>query len=340
MFFKYLRNSVLFLSIMALTACFEEDEPLDPDSIITDSLMYSINMSIYDYQTYFNLQESQIASENPNDAWDLAFETGPNGWHIRINSGNRIGIYNTATTDFENTSGINENGEWAFDKSDGNMDSTAVGNWLIFNGSDTTPKQQVYIIGQYDGIAYKPFRKIVFTNWSEKYYWFTSAAIDGSDLRSDTICKNNNYNYVYYSFDFPDSTLHLEPDKDQWDILFTQYYTILYTDDGQPLPYLVRGVFQNPNGIEVALDSTLNFYLIDIYDVGKFNFSKEQDAIGYEWKDVKVNQDANTASYTVDPARNYIIKGREGKFYKLKFISYLNDSGQRGYPRFLLYPLN
>lgn len=51
----------------------------------------------------------------------------------------------------------------------------------------------------------------------------------------------------------------LEPNKDNWDLLFTVYSTYFYKDQ---LPYKVTGVLTNPARTQAYLmDSTSNFRL-------------------------------------------------------------------------------
>jgi len=96
--------------------------------------------------------------------------------------------------------------------------------------------------------------------------------------------------------------------------LFTQYYTILFTDDGLPTPYFVRGVLLNPNNVESALDTIYNFENID--------FSSAQDAIGHNWKAVMVDEGINSAEYNIRKGYTYIIKDTNEEVYSLRVTSF------------------
>ncbi|NJK98070.1 MAG: hypothetical protein HC905_27010 [Bacteroidales bacterium] len=60
--------------------------------------------------------------------------------------------------------------------------------------------------------------------------------------------------------------------------------------------------------------------------------SSIQDKIGYDWKSVEINQSANTARYAVRRNYTYIIRDMENQYYKLRFLSYVNDSLLVGFP--------
>jgi hypothetical protein len=62
----------------------------------------------------------------------------------------------------------------------------------------------------------------------------------------------------------------------------------------------------------------------------ELEFSSRADVIGYDWK--YYNFDAGV--YTVVPDMNYVIRDRDGFFYKLRFIDFNNDVGEKGYPKF------
>ncbi len=54
------------------------------------------------------------------------------------------------------------------------------------------------------------------------------------------------------------------------------------------------------------------------------------DVIGYSWKEYNFG----SSTYEVDPSKNYIIKTTEGMYYKIHFIDFYNDQGDKGTPVF------
>lgn len=322
---NYIQNSLyIILLTVLLTGCFKEDSPIQPVSQNGVSIAYSL----YNYQTFYDFSTNMMQS-NRNDKWDIAFENGAKGWHIRINYSNYAGIYRTESTDFKASSYPIVERNWLYDASSGNIDSTAIGNWKEVSGEDT----RVYLFGIYDGVRYNPYRKLKFLSVSDTSYVFAYSSLDNSDVDTVTIQKNNEFNYVYFSFNKRD-TVKIEPAKTSWDIVFTQYTTTLYTDEGIPTPYVVRGVYLNPYNVAAAIDTITNFAKITPDLLPSYGFYTKQDYIGYKWKSVEINQSANSARYNVNNTYSYLIKDLDNQYFKFRFLSYVNDSLIVGFPKF------
>lgn len=266
---------------------------------------------------------------NKNDKWDIAFENGVKGWHVRINYSNYYGIYRTGSSNFKANSYPIVETNWLYDASSGNMDSTAIGNWQEVTGEGT----RVYLLGIYNGVKYIPHSRLKFLSVSDTSYVFAYSGMDSFDADTVTIRKNDNYNYTYFSLSKKDTVI-IEPDKANWDILFTQYTTTLYTNEGIPTPYVVRGVYLNPYKVAASLDSISNYTDIKPGSGSSYQFYSRQDFIGYTWKSVEINQSANTARYSVNDTYSYLLKDNEGQCFKFRFMSYVNDSLVVGFPMF------
>lgn len=323
---RIFKLSGFLVLIPLLTSCFKEDVPIKPNG----GEVLSVTESIYTHQSYFDLASKSVVSINPVEAWDICFESSQAGWHIRINSGRFLGIYSSGTTDFDGLTSVPASAEWRYDKSDGNIDSTAVGRWISDDFS--TPSNEVYVLGINDGIKYMPYKKIVFLSLVSGVYSFKFADMDGSNPGTFNITKDTSTNYVYFSFSEGGKAVNVEPRKTDWDIVFTQYTTTLYTSDSIPTPYFVRGALSNPYGVEVALDSISGYSNITSAGISSMNFSPKADAIGYDWKAVKIED--VTASYSIRDNYTYIIKSVTGEYYKFRFRGFYNDAGSPGYPRF------
>lgn len=322
----------ILLIIPLFTSCFKEDIPIKPHS----GEVIKVPESVYTHQSFFDLATKQIVSVNPIDAWDLGFESSLTGSLIIINSGRYLGVYRTGTTDFTGFISVPASASWKFDKSDGNPDSTAIGQWL--SPQSNTPSGEVYVIGINDGVKYLPFKKIVFTSLNADAYSFSFANLDGSDPGTFSISKDPSKNFVYFSLSDGGKEVAVEPAKESWDFVFTQYSTTLYTDGGIPTPYFVRGVLSNRFGTEVALDTLIGFTNLTANDIPNLQFSNKSDAIGHDWKSVKV--EGTSAIYAVRPNNTYVIKSVGSLLYKLRFTGFFNDQGSPGYPRFEVIELN
>ena len=276
----------------------------------------------------------EVARNEKND-WDLGFESGDSTWHIVLNTSAFMYAANTGEKDFgavTDTTGL----IWKYDKSDGNPDSTAIGNWLSFSSGDTIYTNYVYVLNRgYDHLGnLRGLRKVVFTNVDLDTYSFKYADLNGENYNEFVIEKTDLVNYVHFSFEEEGHQINFEPATLSWDILFTQYTTLLYTDEGDPYPYLVTGVLTNYNLVDIAIDTTQEFDNIDINFATSLSFSKNKDAIGYDWKDLQGDVNSGNVYYEIVEGRNYIIRNRFGLYAKLRFISFYNSEGKKGYPSF------
>ena len=118
--------------MFVLSSCFKEDEMIpahDPGDVIEAEVALG---ELYTQQVYFNLSDSSTVASNNKDDWDLAFESTEEGWHIFLNTSCFMWAGATGITDFEasiDTTGLN----WKYDPSDGNPDSTAIGQYFFFS---------------------------------------------------------------------------------------------------------------------------------------------------------------------------------------------------------------
>lgn len=319
--------------VLVLSSCFKEDEPMPAFTEKTTTIEMT---EYYRYQVYFDLGTDSIVSSNDKSIWDLEFECADSSWHILLNTSAFMMAGNTGLKEFDavnDTTGL----DWRFDKSDGNPDSTAIGSWFEMNGSDTIYTNHVYIINRgwnHVGIP-RGIKKIVFTEVNDAGYHFKYANLDGSEMNEYFIARDFERNYINFSFDNEGQTLELEPLANEWDILFTMYTTLLYTNEGDPYPYVLTGVLSNYKTVEVAIDSISTYEEIDLNYAKSLELSEKKDAIGYDWK--YLEGDPTTGGsfyYAVRDNWTYVIKNRNGVYFKLRFIRFYNEQGEKGYPTF------
>jgi hypothetical protein len=334
---KIFNIAAVLFSVFLLSSCFKEDEritPHDPGNVKTEEIELTKD---YRYQVYFDLGAEQVVSTNLKNEWDLGFECGPKGWHIILNTSNFMVAAKSGLVDLSlpiDTVGY----KWNFDVSSGNPDSTAIGKWMNFETPDSvkTYSNEVYVINRgYDEVGnLRGMRKIVFTGLDSSSYTIRYANLDGSGENTFTVYKDPTVNYVFFSFDGVGKQLVLEPPKYEWDLLFTQYTTLLFTDDGEPYPYLVTGAVSNPSAIAVAKDTLYDFASINLDIAGKLQYSSRKDEIGYDWKDIVGDVSSGNVSYVIVEGLNYVIRDHQGFYYKLRFVSFYNNNGDKGYPTF------
>jgi hypothetical protein len=290
-------------------------EPFDRGDVIVSQ----VNMDpVYKYQVWFNLDQDSIVKSTSKSLWDIAFDCGLTN-HIYLNSALGAKAANTQNTDFQSV----QSADGLFFKPDhsaGYIDSLALLNCL--------DNHFVYVIdrGYDDNGNMLGMIKIQFTDFTDNTLTFRFAKLDGSDENVGELTKNSDFNQVAYSFTNKQFLL-AEPQKNSFDLLFSQYTYIFY----DPFTYyLVAGVIINPFNTSVAVDSLHSFENIALADTSGLVFSNRPDIIGYDWK----KYDFGTATYTVSSKKVFIIRNQYGFYYKLHFVDFYNDAGEKGNPKF------
>jgi hypothetical protein len=171
-------------------------------------------------------------------------------------------------------------------------------------------------------------KKVTFDFQDENTYVMRFANLNGSEEKTMMVPKDTSVNFVCFSFE--KGIVKIEPKKNSWDLQFGKYSTLLFTDVGDPYPYLVTGVLLNPYKTVAMLDSIHKFEEVSFDIAETQNLVNQKDIIGYEWKEY----DFDNGMYKVNPEYIYILRNRIGFYYKLRFIDYYNSTGEKGYPTF------
>lgn len=329
------KNIIFSILVIALlTSCFKEDDtmPIRVNPVEVETIPMG---QYYSYQIYFDFAEDSMVSSNLKSEFDLCFSSEDSSYIIRLNTSTFMKAALTNQTELSavtDTAGL----VWKFDNSNGDADSTALFNWMSISGSDTLFPGKVYVINR--GInelgVNLGLRKIIFEKLKNNTYYFKYSNMDNTGLVEASVQKDKKYNDIQYSLKTND-ILQLQPATNNWDLLFTQYTTLLYTDEGEAYPYLLTGTLINMNGTSVAFDSTMVFSSISLNDVLSLEFSTRQDVIGYDWKELIGDINGGDYYYKTRENYNYIILTSEGQYYKLRFVGFYNaDTGEKGYPTF------
>lgn len=318
---KYLKYLSIILAVVGFTSC-ERDEKAVPKPLPNDAEHDSLSMgSNYAWQVYYDLETGKMVAKNKKTDWDLGFETAADGFHVFLNSGKSMFVYNTHNSNFDavnDTAGKLKDRSW--DEASGNPDSTAIGDW--------TKDKYVYLIDRgYDENGERVgFKKVQFLKVDASSYEVKIADINGSNMVQKVIGKDAAYNLMFLSLQASD-LVSVEPPKDKWDIVFTQYTHVFY-DTEEIMPYLVTGCLMNRYNTEAVKDTVNTFDEINFDLLQTFTFSKAINTIGYDWKIYSNNV------YTTNPDFIYIIKNRNDLYFKLHFLDFYNATGEKGSPSF------
>lgn len=323
----------IVLVSMLLSSCFKEDErviPHIPGNYTSDTIVLTDS---YKNQVYYNLLDSNDVITNYKDSWDLGFESTPSGWRVTLNSSCFMKSAYLEGQDFgypvDTTGAV-----WLFNPSDGSADSLAIGQWFTIRGNDTVGANRLMLIDR--GIDIfgnsRGYSQLVIDSLVLGTYYFRIAGMNGANAHSYAVRKNSSVNHVFFSIKNPSDVI-AEPATLSWDLLFTQYTTLLYTDAGDPYPYLVTGVLLNPASVQVAVDSLTSFEEIDFDFAQQMTFTSKADRIGYDWK----RYDFDQGTYTVNSNLVYIIRDTKGFLYKFRFVGFyktVNNKSEKGFPSF------
>lgn len=323
-------RNLIPLTMLALccTACFEEDDMVMPHDQGDLEVGVAEMGFYYGRQVYYDLHQNREVASNAVTEWDLRFESAGGGWTIRLNSSKFMLAGTTGDTVFSDIP-VKEEMDMTFDHSGGYPDSTAIGTWYSLAGDSAISMRQVYLVDRGSDEKSRPLgiRKVQF-DISGSDYVIRFADPAGNPGTTRLIRRDPEQQWIYFSFEAGIS--EIAPHAGQWSLLFTRYTTMLQTNEGEDYPYIVTGVLLNTAGVAACPDTIHDFGLLALPDTLDLELSTRADVIGYDWK----YYDFDAGIYTIVPGSAYVIRDRDGFYYKLRFIDFYNDTGEKGYPRF------
>lgn len=322
-----------YLPFLALaTSCFQEDDPVPPYQSPAGVTTSVAEMGPeYGVQLFYDLESYTFIQSVNRESWDLAFQCG-SGYHAFLNGSKLMKIGHTGSTDWASVN-ANTAVTWKWDRSEGQADSTAIGEWGELQGENVVSANLVYVVDR--GISTQGYdlgkKKMQITGLVNDEYTIRFANLDGTGEHTLSFTRNDDYNCVFVSLNESGYTVMVEPPKTDWDLEFTQY-TALVEQIGTGIVenYSVNGVLLNPYLVEGAREFTKPFTDIVYSDIPLMSFTTQRDIIGYEWKEY----DFDLSTYIIYPGQSYLVKSVEGNYFKLRFTSFTNNQGVRGYPTF------
>ena len=314
-----------------LISCEPEELPLDLEGVI-NSVQVDIGAD-YCYQKYYNIDENIVVGENLITDWDLAFHNTENA--IRLNSAKKMRAQNVEDPfihdgDFANFY-FNEDpfSSDYHDHPNGSIDSLAFNN-----GQQTLFKGYFVLDNGYDCNGHQlGYSLINIIDYNDSKYLIQVFNNNSSVFQEIEILKTDNGDYTYFSLT---NNAIMSIANFDWDLCFTQYTEFNVPSPGNPSitsPYLLRGVLQNSH-VSVAIDTIHSFSAITMNLISDYIFSFDRNTIGWDWKEYDSSQDLYIVGSPV-----YIIKTSDNNYYKLLFVDYYNDNGDKGAPMFQIEKL-
>ncbi len=289
-------------------------------NIITDTVTTGPQ---YQNQIWYSLESGNKTSTD-KFAWDIAFRSFGVSASIIINDGGDVQLWkypnggisewNTVDTAGMNawTESFNSEKDWE----EGAFNQFAVGSlnygWGEYDQvTHDVTGNAIFIIKLADG----NFKKIIIESLlNDGTFNFKYANLDGTQEQSISLLKSNyaDKNYVYYSLS-TDQILDLEPNRTEWDLLFTQY-TDVVTMGPEPMPYKVAGVLTGLQAKSIQADEVDQ----DSYkDYENHTFESDKNIIGYDWKSF----DMNTSTYLIEDSIVYFINSGD-HIWKVVFTDF------------------
>ncbi len=317
---KLKKYNIILIALLLLTGCFKDELPIlkkDRGSVTVGSAELG---SSYSKMVYYSLLNKQNVETIDKFSWDIKLSGTSKNPYIKLNTAKSMVAYQTKSTSFsEIKDTVGKLNNKLIDYQSGYSDSLALTD--IFNNKN------VYIIdlgidGNFNKLELLLFKASVVGN----QYFIEYSKIDGSDYKSLYVSFNENVNHILYNFKTNNSTP--EPIAEDWDLLFTQYQHVYYNPFQT---YQVVGCLINSKNILAAKYTGKNkFNEITIADTLDCKFSNIANTIGFDWKYFSLTSN----NFTVFNEKNYILKHKTGKIFKLHFIDFYNKNGIKGTPVF------
>ena len=329
-----MKKKILFIClIFTLSGCFKEDLPVEAYQSSSDIFTNQVEVGpFYRNQVFFDLETNKIISSNDRSVWDLAFVNEVASSAIFLNSSKFMKVGITNSTDFV-TCSEKEIYEWKFDNPSGDKNESALSSFIVDFDNLKTATKKVFFIDR----GYTPdgneigLIKLQIINFTDSTYSIKFCNVSNNIIYEHQILKSELTSFNYFSFDDGGKTVKVAPPKTQWDLQFTQYTTrVQQTATGITEDYLVNGVLLNTESTFAVLEDLKEFDQINHKDLPNYSLSNQYDVIGYDWKEYNFQ----TQSYEILDDNTYLIKTQEGNFFKLRFTSFLNNTGERGFPTF------
>jgi hypothetical protein len=327
-------SSFLMVTLVVFSSCFKEDEIVVPQKPGNVETVVVEMLPDYSVQSYFSLAEGEIVSSNDRVDWDIALSCQPDDYTLWLNTS--IFMYAARTGIFDFSLPVSPEGmELKFDESNGDIAGNAIGKWWISDLQGLRESGEVLLIDR--GIDSEGFSRgyLKIQPLIDPVSFEVSIRVanpDGTGQRTFAMPRDPLRRFVTLSFDNGFNNPQIEPPANNWDLHFTTYTTLLFTNTGEPYPYLVNGVLLNDTLVFAALDSITPFASIDRAKAESYTFSSQRDLIGYDWKEINGDVTSGNITYTARSEWTYIILDRNGVYFKMRFIDFYNNQGKKGYP--------
>ncbi len=329
------------------------------DAALGGVLMPAIGGPSQPYQVYVDLG-GKATYPIKRDSWDLAFYSGSESV-VKLNGAIYMAAGELAFNDIDKVReshveklkdavqiGTFDAANTAYiDDPSGNLSFTAINKvseidsennvYLLNMGFE--PGTGAVVVGAVNITGKERGWKKIRILKREDAYLLQYADVDSPEHKEVLISKKDAFNFQFFNLN-ESRLVDVEPSKKRWDLNFT-VFTNTVDQNGTPKgsygfsDFIVMNRYANVKSYKVDIPKgDKNFYKnFSKQDVTESNLSSNLTTIGGSWRDV-----ANAKVLNRDVF--YIIKDSKGNLYKMRMLGFMNEKGERGYPKFeysLLY---
>ena len=326
-----MKTKILALCLVAATifAACENEKPVTPSNNKATRTYVAAATSEYNFQIYYDL-ENNTGVAIDKYTWDLALQSNDAGVLVLLNPGKNMLGYNTYKTNFDSTyawdSNVDNKSQIAptyNDDAEGDTSKNVFSHIQSHIG-------QVFVLSLGTKKSVKlGYKKVQILAANASSYTIKVGELNATGGTTLKIDKNTAlYHTCIKLSDL--STVNVEPNKDNWDLVFTTYKDTA-TAFNTKLNYDLQGVL---SGKEVSVSELngVNWDNIDLAYANGLSYSKAKNTIGYDWK--TNTSFMNEKDYVIRKDRIYIVKLNNGKLFKLRFLDFYNDNKESGYTKF------
>ena len=117
------------LVALVFSGCVKEELPV-PKQVRNATECVARVGPAYDQQLWFDLSSYSVVAQNSKMDWDLAFESAPDGWQVRLNYARLMRAHRALEATISQPSDTTGYGNtWKIDLPNGRPDSLAIQDW-------------------------------------------------------------------------------------------------------------------------------------------------------------------------------------------------------------------
>lgn len=319
---------VLIPLALCFGGCLPDEDPWPLPEAPEEAYLQVPMLPEYDQQIYVDLATGATHVVRA-DAYDLAFVSAPATNQVLLSAGKLVQAGTEGTTDFSRTYDDPAGAEFLPDAPSQHPDSLAI--------DLRTLPSPVYLLDRgpvYHNNQSNRYLKVQFLSAGATSYTFQYSAPDGTTGQTVTVPRSDTASCTYFHFE--NGVVAVAPTADRWDLVLTRYTTVFPDQPPEFRYYSVTGALTHRlNGVE-AYEVAGEAFLAHPYDSVSEAFaagvawSPAANVLGYDWKRFDFE-----AGFVMNEDRYYLLRDEAGAVYKFRFVSFLNDTGEKGYPAFL-----